>query len=66
VFVEQDAGFAIAKEQRQRSLAVKERFTAQILAIKLDQVKRVEDCRSSGLSTRQLLEPPAELAPALA
>jgi hypothetical protein len=39
------------------SLAVKERATAQILAIILDKVGGVEDRGSSGLSTRQLLEP---------
>jgi hypothetical protein len=55
VLVQQDAGFDIAQQARQRSLAVEERTL--ILAIALDQVERVEDCGSSGFSTGQLLEP---------
>jgi hypothetical protein len=44
VFVKQDAGLETAQQLYQRSLAVKERATAQILAIMLDQVEGVEDC----------------------
>jgi hypothetical protein len=49
VFVKQDASQAC-----QRSFAFEKRASAQILAIKLDQVERVKDCCSSGLSTGQL------------
>jgi hypothetical protein len=49
VFVGQDAGFEVAQQLRQRSLAVKQRPTAQILAIKLDQVEGVEDRSSRNL-----------------
>jgi hypothetical protein len=57
VFIELDASLGIAQQPRQRSLAIKKRATAQILAIKLDQVERIEDCGSSGRSTGQLLKP---------
>jgi hypothetical protein len=44
VFVEQDARLGIAKQPRQRSLAVEEWALAQIVAIMLDQVEGIEDC----------------------
>jgi hypothetical protein len=46
VFIKQDASLETAQQLPQRSLAVEECATAQILAIKLDQVERVEDCGS--------------------
>jgi hypothetical protein len=57
VFVQQDADLGIAQQARQRGLAVEERQIAQILAIMLDQVERVEDRGSSGLTMGQVLEP---------
>ena len=57
VFVEQDARFGLAHQPRPRSLPVQEREITRILAIMLDQVEGVEDRGSSGLTTRQLLEP---------
>jgi hypothetical protein len=49
VFVEQDAGLGIAQESRQCGLAIEEREISKILAILLDQVKRVEDRGMRGL-----------------
>jgi hypothetical protein len=46
----------IAQQPRQRSLAVKEREIAHILAVVLDQVEGIEDCSSSALPMGQLLE----------
>jgi hypothetical protein len=57
VFVKQDAGLGIAESSRQRSLAFEKRESAQILAIMLDKVERVEDRGSSSFTTGQLLEP---------
>jgi hypothetical protein len=57
VFVKQNASLSIEQQPRQRGLPVQEWEIAQILAIKLDQVERVEDCGSSGLTTGPLLEP---------
>src|SRR5262249_54823412 len=50
VFVGQDASPAIAQQSRERRLAVEEREIAQILAVMLDQVKRVEDRSTRGLA----------------
>jgi hypothetical protein len=42
VVVAQDASIGLAQQPRQRGLALKERATAQIVAIMLDQVEGIE------------------------
>jgi hypothetical protein len=56
LLAEQDARFSLAQQPHERSLPVQEWEIAQILAIMLDQVARVEDRGSSGLPTGQLLD----------
>jgi len=56
VFVEQDARLRIAQQSRQRGLAVEKRAIAQILAVVLDQVERVEDRCTCGSPAAQRIE----------
>jgi hypothetical protein len=56
VLVDQDSRLNIAQEPCQGSLSVKEREIAQILAIVLDQVERVQHRAMRGFPTAQLIE----------
>jgi hypothetical protein len=56
VLVEQDARGVMAQQSRECGFAFQKREIAQILAIMLDKVERVEDRSSSRLTTGQLLE----------
>src|SRR6266436_5730496 len=53
---EQDAGLGLAQQPRQRRLSAQEWEIAQILAIVLDQVEGVEDGRTRGLPSAQILK----------
>ena len=44
VLVKQDASLSIEQQPRQRSLALKKRLIAHVVAIMLDQVEGIEDC----------------------
>jgi len=45
MFVEKDVGLDAAQQARQGGLTVEERKVTQVLAIMLDQIEGIEDCR---------------------